>query len=72
MKHLRILGFALILFTSFRPQTEKVYICNSSTAVAYHDDRSCRGLNKCTHGILEVTKKEAIDKYGRRACKICY
>lgn len=72
MKHLRVLGFAFILLVSFKPSTEKVFICNSSSAVAYHDTKLCNGLNRCTHEILEVTKKEAIDKYGRRACKICY
>ena len=49
-----------------------VYICNSSGAKVYHSSSSCWGLNKCTHGVIEVSKSDAISNYGRRACKICY
>src|ERR1700733_5867198 len=47
-----------------------VYICNSSTAYAYHAYK-CRGLQKCTHEIQKITEEEAI-KDGRKPCKICY
>jgi hypothetical protein len=50
---------------------EKVYICVSKTAVAYHNFKDCRGLQRCTHEIKTVTKEEAIER-GYRACKICY
>lgn len=49
-----------------------VYICDSKSAYAYHSSTSCRGLNRCTHGVYKVTKSEAIESYGRQACKICY
>lgn len=55
-----------------RAQTVSVYICDSKDAVAYHKYKTCRGLQKCTHQVLTVTESEAIDRYGRRACKICY
>lgn len=49
----------------------KVYICDSPGSVAYHAYRKCRGLQKCSHQILEVTVKDAISK-NLRPCKICY
>ena len=52
---------------------EEVYICVSKNAVAYHKSKNqCRGLGKCTHDIIKVTKEDAIRKYKYRACKICY
>jgi hypothetical protein len=58
-----------------KPGTElqnKVYICVSSTAYAYHWTESCRGLQRCTHRIIAVTLDEAKNTYQRRACGICY
>jgi len=52
--------------------TDSVYVCNSTTSVAYHSSSTCRGLNRCTHKIVKVTKKEAVETYGKRACKICF
>jgi uncharacterized protein YgiM (DUF1202 family) len=49
-----------------------VYICDSKNAYAYHSSTSCRGLNRCTHGVYKVTKSEAVEDYRRQACKICY
>ena len=72
MKSLVSLGLVILLGTSFRPGSIKVYVCDSSTSVAYHSSKSCKGLNRCTHQIIEVSKQDAIDKYGKRACKICY
>ena len=54
------------------PKETSVYICNSEKAVAYHSSKTCRGLNNCKHEILEVSKTDAVNAYGRRACKICY
>ncbi|MGN6354122.1 MAG: hypothetical protein ACTHLB_12080, partial [Parafilimonas sp.] len=51
---------------------EYVYICVSRTAYVYHKTKECRGLSRCTHEIKKITKKEAVDDYGRRACKVCY
>ncbi|WEK35625.1 MAG: hypothetical protein P0Y53_24330 [Candidatus Pseudobacter hemicellulosilyticus] len=48
-----------------------VYICKSPSAVAYHSDGDCRGLNRCTHTIVRVSKESAVE-YGYRACGYCY
>lgn len=53
------------------PATTKVYICDSAGSYAYHLSKSCSGLRHCKHQILIVTKDEAINTYGRKACKIC-
>jgi hypothetical protein len=50
----------------------KVFICDSKTARAYRKDQNCRGLNRCTHEGVEVTKKEAEEDYGRVQCRVCY
>jgi hypothetical protein len=67
MKSLIIVTISFLIFNS-----ENVYICNSGTAIVYHKDLRCRGIKSCTHEIKEVSLKEAVNKYGRRACKICY
>ena len=51
---------------------DKVYICDSRTAYAYHKLKSCRGLRNCTHTIKEITEYEAKNTYKRRKCKVCY
>ncbi len=63
--------------TLARKTEKKVYICDSKTAKAYHSVSDCQGLNRCTYGIVAVTKEEA-DKeeaegdYGRVKCQICW
>ena len=49
-----------------------VYICTGPQSKCYHKTPTCRGLNSCSKEIIKVTKKDAIEKYGRRACQICY
>ena len=63
-----------ILHPSFvpKPNSEKVYICVSKTSAVYHVTNKCRGLQKCTHTIKEVTEKEAKDDYGKKKCKVCW
>lgn|GEM_PF-711115 len=63
----------LIACTAYSPSVTKqrVYICDSPSAYAYHIDPNCRGLNHCKHAIFTTTKDSAINYYGRRACKIC-
>jgi hypothetical protein len=58
--------------TKTKAKTAKsiVYVCVSSTAYAYHKDKECRGLRRCTHEIKSETEKEAVDD-GRSQCKIC-
>lgn len=59
---------------TIRPQVktagDSVYICQSGSAYAYHS-HVCRGLARCTHGIVKVSKAYAI-KMGYKPCKICY
>lgn len=72
MKNL-LFVLSLFLTMSFISNSdETVYICDSSTSVAYHQTKSCRGLGKCTHEIIAVPKSKAISTYEKRACKICY
>ena len=73
MKLLKKIGLAslLLILISFSSESS-VYVCDSSTSVAYHSSSDCRGLNKCTHTIIRVSQNDAINKYGKRACKICY
>jgi len=59
--------------TSFQSTIEtKVYICYSPSAYVYHSTLKCSGIRNCRHEIYEVTLDEAINKYGSRACKLCY
>ena len=51
---------------------DKVHICDSRTAYAYHKLKSCRGLRNCTHTIKEITEYEAKNTYKRKKCKLCY
>lgn len=50
-------------------QSSSVYICVSPTAKKYHFSKNCRGIQKCTHEIKEVTKSDAINK-GYTVCLI--
>jgi len=56
-----LLSSSLFVLLSTSNSTN-VYICNSENAVAYHYDKTCRGIKRCTHDILEVTKEEALEK----------
>ena len=49
----------------------QVYICNSSSAYAYHSYESCSGLNRCTHGVSGVSVTEA-EGEGRTPCRKCH
>ncbi len=73
MKNLKRLTLllSLLISLSFTSSTT-VYVCDSNTSVAYHSNRSCKGLNRCAHTIISVTENDAITRYGKRACKICY
>lgn len=66
------LGFAMIAVMAIaKPSPKKAYICYSERSNAYYFSKSCPGLQHCKHGILVVTKDEAINTYGRRASQIC-
>ncbi len=51
-----------------REAETKVYICNSKSAKKYHYTKSCRGLNACTHGVIQVSLATAKSTYGRTLC----
>lgn len=56
--------------TPFQKAADSVLICQSRSAYAYHK-YECRGLSRCTHGILKLTLEQA-KKMGYKPCKICY
>jgi hypothetical protein len=64
-------GYILNVFPKNQAAANKVYICNSGNAYVYHSTRNCGGLSGCKHEVLEVSLSEAVNKYKRRACKVC-
>ena len=48
-----------------------VYICTGKSAYSYHNNRGCRGLNRCNAEIKSVSLEYA-KSIGRSPCKICY
>lgn len=62
--------YVLLLSLFFYPKQDKVLICNTSKAYAYHK-KQCAGLQRCTGAVETVTLDEA-QKAGRRACQNCY
>lgn len=55
-----------------KPTTDSVYICVSARAYAYHRDKYCSGLQRCTHTIKYVSQTDAETKYKRKKCRTCY
>lgn len=51
---------------------DNVYVCDTKTSVAYHSTKDCKGLNRCSHEIIHVSKADAVNVYGKRECKLCY
>jgi hypothetical protein len=65
-----ILAAALYTFGSITPtDSDKVFYCDSPSAARYHQDKGCKGLEKCTHTIREFSIEEAKQK-GFTACKL--
>lgn len=72
MRKIFLLFSVAFVCTSSAIKNEKVMICNSSNAYAYHKV-SCQGLSRCNKEILIVTKEEAIRRYGKKKpCGFCY
>ena len=46
-----------------------VYICTGPNSKAYHYDKDCKGLNKCSRSIKAVRLSNV--QSSRRPCKIC-
>ena len=76
MKRLKIfllVVFSALILTSFQPQPQTyVYICTGAKSERYHKINTCSGLKSCSKEIIKITKAEAINKYNRTPCKICY
>jgi len=66
-----IAAFLVLLLLASTPPEDKVFICLGGSAYAYHNIRSCKGLVQCRHQIVSVTRTEAVQKYGRKACGYC-
>lgn len=66
-----LLTFSLLSAPFLKTGEEKVYVCNNKTSEVYHTNRQCKALHKCSHEIIDITKSDAINKYGKRACKVC-
>lgn len=49
----------------------KAYICTGKSSKTYHKIKSCKGLNRCSKQVKEVSLEEA-KRIGRRECKLCY
>jgi hypothetical protein len=65
------LFITLLLVPLLITTQQKVYICKSSASYAYHA-KMCQGLRKCTHEIVSVTVKEAIESRHKKPCGYCY
>ena len=50
---------------------DSVYICLGKRAYAYHSTLNCYELKHCKSEIIKVSLYDAVNKYYRRACKIC-
>ena len=76
MKKLKIfllVVFSALILTSFQQQPQTyVYICTGEKSVRYHKVNTCSGLRNCSKSIIKITEKDAINKYKRTPCKICY
>ena len=67
-----LLSFVVVAATmcSASAPERTVYVCVSKTAYAYHLNRNCSGLARCTHEIKSESESTAIAD-GRKLCKIC-
>ena len=51
-------------------ESQKVTICLSEDAYAYHNS-DCMGLSQCNSSTKKMTEEEAVD-IGRKPCGFCY
>ena len=75
MMKLKITLFILLsafILTSYQQTSTPVYICTGPQSERYHKTNTCRGLSKCSTKIIKVTQEDAVKKYNRTPCKICY
>lgn len=62
MKYLSFILAAPIVF---------VYICKGPSSKAYHINKDCKGLSKCSTPVYEVRSTYAIDTLKRTKCHFC-
>jgi len=71
MKHLLcILLFVVSSVVAEYNSQQKVYICTGSKAYAYHINKKCSGLSRCSGDIKQITLSEAEAQH-RKPCKKC-
>ena len=58
------------LYESGDDASSIVYVCTGPSARAYHTNEGCKGLERCSDNIMEMTEQEAIDM-GRHLCHYC-
>ncbi len=59
-------------FTSqVQTKEQTVFICTGGKSKKFHATPKCRGLNRCSGRIIEITIEKAESK-GRTPCRICY
>lgn len=75
MRTLILSALALILSgqvsTEVKTKEATVYICTGPKAKKYHATQTCRGLNRCSGSIRQLSVSSARAK-GFTPCKICY
>jgi len=49
-------------------EEKKVFICDSEGSTKYHLKKNCKGLEKCEHDILKLTKADAIKQGKTELC----
>lgn len=75
MRTLILSALALILSgqvsTEVKTKDATVYVCTGPKAKKYHATQTCRGLNRCSGSIRQLSVSIARAK-GFTPCKICY
>ncbi|WP_281798523.1 hypothetical protein [Prevotella pallens] len=75
MRTLILSALALILSgqvsTEVKTKEATVYVCTGPKAKKYHATQTCRGLNRCSGSIRQLSVSSAKAK-GFTPCRICY
>ena len=67
-----LFGYSSTGTSSYAQEQEKVVVVISENAYAYHKTKECSAVKKATHEVKVITLEEAVEKMGRRPCKMCY
>ena len=70
-KLILVIVFSIFGIASTNHSDVKVYICQGSMSECYHKTKDCKGLERCSTDIKEITLEQA-KKMGRRPCGYCY